>query len=68
MIDWSYVVNRLRSSRGSLEKVARQVDSCPQHLRRLARGDIQDTKFMVGVKLLDMHIDDYPDDHKKMAL
>lgn len=68
MIDWTLIVNRLRSSRGSLERVAREIHTCPIHLRRLARGDIRDTKFQTGIKLLDLHHDDYPREHKLIKI
>lgn len=68
MIDWTEITNRLRSSRGSLVNVAREINACPVHLRRLSRGEIMDTKFQIGVKLLDMHMDDYPDKHRDIAL
>ncbi len=68
MIDWQPIVNRLRSSRGSLEIVSREIGSCPVHLRRLARGEIKDTKFRIGVMLLDLHSDDFPEHHKGLNL
>ena len=60
MIDWSLILNQLRSSRGSLERVAREVNACPVHLRRLSRDEVHQPKFDVGVNLLDMYYDDYP--------
>jgi hypothetical protein len=68
MIDWPGIINRLRSKIGSLEKAARDVGSCPVHLRRLSRGETNEPKFSVGVKLLDMHLDHCPDDHKDITL
>lgn len=68
VLDWPLVVNRLRKSRGSLEKVAREINACPVHLRRLARGETNDTKFHIAVRLLDMHFDDYPEQHRNLGI
>jgi len=68
MIDWPLIVNRLRKAHGNLEIVAGLVHSCPQHLRRLSRGDINDTKFLIGIRLLDLHADGYPEQHREIEL
>jgi len=68
MIDWQPIVNRLRNSRGPIERWARSINACPVHLCRLARGEVNDTKFNIGVRLLDMHLDDYPEHHRELGL
>lgn len=61
MVDWTLILARLRKSRGSIAKVAPLVNACPDALNKIARGEVTEPKFMVGVKLLDLHFDDYPD-------
>ncbi len=68
MIDWSIILIRLRTSRGSLEKVAREVGACPVHLRRISRSEVAQPKFSVGIRLLDMHFDEFPNQHQEIAL
>jgi len=67
MIDWALVLLRLQNQYGSIHKLAAEVNSCPVHLRRLARGEINEPKFMVGVKLLDLHYDYYKNDASALA-
>jgi len=68
VIDWSLILNRLRSSRGSLQTVAREVGASAQHLNCISRCEVQQPKFLVGVKLLDLHFEDYPDQHQELRL
>ena len=68
MIDWMPIVNRLRTSRGPLVKLAATIGVCPQHLRRLARGEVGEPKFTAGIQLLDMHSDDRPEHHAELRL
>ncbi len=61
MIDWTQILNRLRASRGSMVIVAKEVHACPDSLNKIARGEVNEPKFMTGIRLLDLHSDDYPD-------
>ena len=40
-----------------MSQLAKKVGSDWQHLNRLARGDVREPKFMVGIKILDIHYD-----------
>lgn len=62
MIDWQKVVLNLRRH-GSLETIARRVGSDGRHLRRLARGEVEQPRFNTGVRLLDLHLDLCGDRH-----
>lgn len=66
MIDWCMVCNNLRARYKSLSSVAKEVGSDWQHLNRLARREVQEPKFTVGVKLLDLHHDHCPDKHSEV--
>ena len=63
MIDWQKVCLNLRGYR-SLETVAKQIGTDAAHLRRLARGEVQEPRFNTGVKLLDLHFEKFPDKHR----
>jgi hypothetical protein len=63
MIDWQKVTLNLRSSYGSLAKVARDIGADAKHLQDLARGDVEQPRFNTGCKLLDLHFDACPDKH-----
>ncbi len=56
-IDWSLICCQIRNNYKSLSSVAKEVGSDWQHLNRLARGEVSEPKFMVGIKLLDLHYD-----------
>lgn len=62
MIDWHRVVLDLRGH-GSLESIARRVGSDGRHLRRLARGEVEQPRFNTGVAVLDLHLDLCPEKH-----
>ena len=67
MIDWALVLLRLQNRHASIYKLAAEVNSCPVHLGRVARGEVNEPKFMVGVKLLDLHYDYYKNDESALA-
>ena len=66
VIDWQRVTLNIRSSGLALSTAARMVGSDGQHLSRLARGDVRQPRFDVGVRLLDLHLERDPDSHGKM--
>jgi len=55
--NWSIICLQLRRDYKSLGAIGKEIGSDWQHLNRLARGDVKEPKFMVGVKLLDLHYD-----------
>jgi hypothetical protein len=55
MIDWSKITNEIRASGISMTAVAREVNSDWQHMNRLARGEVHQPKYSVGVQLLEIH-------------
>lgn len=56
-LDWSLICCTIRARYKNLSDVAKEVGSDWQHLNRLARGDVEQPKFLVGVKLLDIYYD-----------
>lgn len=57
MIDWQRVCLNLRSRYKPLSAVAKEVGSDWRHLNRLARGEVEQPRFMTGIRLLDLHSD-----------
>ena len=64
MIDWQRTTLAIRRHYKPLSQVAKEVGSDWRHLNRLARGDVQQPRFLTGVKLLDLHYDKFPDKHQ----
>ena len=62
-IDWQKVALNLRRHYKPLSQVAKEVRSDWQHLNRLARGETDQPRFKVAVRLLDLHLDACPDKH-----
>ena len=56
-LDWSMICCQIRNKHKSLSTVAKEVGSDWQHLNRLARGEVEQPKFLVGIKLLDIYHD-----------
>lgn len=63
MIDWQQVCLNLRNHYKPLSQVAKEVNSDWRHLNRLARGEVEQPRFLTGVKLLDLHLDKCPKQH-----
>ena len=55
--DWQRICLDIRTHYAPLSRVAKEVGSDERHLNRLARGEVQQPRFMTGVKLLDLHFD-----------
>ena len=53
-IDWQRVCLDLRTHYGSLAAIARQVGSDERHINRLARGEVNEPRFSVGLLLADL--------------
>jgi len=53
-IDWQRVCLDLRTHYGPLSKVATMVGSDWRHINRLARGEVDEPRFSVGVRLADL--------------
>ena len=68
MIDWSMIVLRIQNKGICAERLAKMINGCPVHLRRLARCEVNQPKFNIGIKLLDLHSDICPDDHKDLRI
>jgi hypothetical protein len=64
MIDWQDITNNIRHHYKPLSTVAKEVGSDWRHLNRLARGEVNQPRFDVGVRLLDLHYDVCPEKHK----
>jgi len=63
MINWQAVCTNLREHI-PLGKLGENIGSDGQHLNRLASGAVSQPKFLVGVHLLDAHVDLCPEKHK----
>ena len=55
--NWSTICLQLRRDYKGLSAIGKEVNSDWQHLNRLARGDVEQPKYLVGVKLLELHHD-----------
>ena len=55
VVNWSLLLILLRANYKAISGVAREVDSNERHLNRIARGEVNEPKFMVGVRLLDLY-------------
>lgn len=67
-IDWQKVCLNIRRSYKPLSTVAKEVGSDWAHLNRLARGETKQPKFMVGLKLLNIHLTHCKERHTKKEL
>lgn len=66
MIDWQDCVCKLRNHYTYCQ-IAKKTGTNWQHIRRLASGEINDTRFNSGVKLLDLAFDTLSqDDFRKI--
>jgi hypothetical protein len=68
LIDWHRVTINLRANYAPLARVAREVGSDEKHMNRLARSEVNEPKFSVGVRLLDLHFDVMGDRHVEASL
>lgn len=67
MVDWSLILNQLRAkyvhnqpvksdgTRRGMRAISYVVGSDPDTLNKIARGDVQEPKYSVGVKILELH-------------
>ena len=62
-INWQTVTLNLRKFYKPLSQVAKEVGSDWRHLNRIARGEVEQPRFITGVKLLDLHLDKCPERH-----
>lgn len=67
-VDWQRVTINLRSHYGPLSRVSRITGAGETHLQRLARGEVNEPKFMVGIRLLDLHFDVMGDRHQEVIV
>lgn len=61
MINWQRVTINLRRHYKPLAQIGREVGSTEKFLNRLARGEVSEPRFGLGVRLLDLHFDHVPD-------
>jgi len=62
-INWQIVCLNLRRYK-SLSVVAKEIGVDWQHLNRLARGEVQQPRWETGMRLLDLHLEKCPEQHK----
>lgn len=67
LLDWAPIVCRLRRVK-PLARLARELHITPEHIQRLARGEVQETAFSTGIRLLDLHRDHFPAEHSRLQL
>ncbi len=56
-VDWQTVTLAIRRHYKPLAKVAKEINSEERHLNRLARGEVRDTKYLIGCRLLRIYAD-----------
>lgn len=56
-IDWQMVTLHIRRAGVPLAQAAKRAGSDDRHLNRLARGEVEQPRWLTGVKLLDLHHD-----------
>ncbi len=56
LVNWSVIVSNLQRDYGTLTAIGRAVDSNYHHMLRLSTGEVMETGFSVGIKLLDLHL------------
>ena len=66
MIDWQRVALDIQHAGYPLTRAARLVRCDPQHIGRLARGEVNEPRFGTGVRLLDLHLDLCPERHAEV--
>jgi hypothetical protein len=54
-VDWQQITISIRRNYKSLATVAKEVGSDWRHLCRLARAEVNEPKYSVGLKLLAIH-------------
>jgi len=65
MINWQTITNNLRHDYKNLSGIGKDIGSDWAHLNRLARGEVKEPKFSVGIRLLDLHYDHCKGKHTK---
>jgi hypothetical protein len=65
MIDWQRLTLNLRS-KDTLSSFATEFGCDSMTLQRLARGDVEEPRFELGLKLLNAHLDAFPEKHKEV--
>ena len=66
IINWQMVCLNLQNRYKPLSTIAKEVGSDWRHLCRLARAEVNEPKFGVGMKLLDLHYDHCEDVHQSV--
>lgn len=56
-INWSLVCGHIRAQGIPMSRAAKLVGSDWRHMNRLARGEVEQPRFLTGVKILDLHHD-----------
>lgn len=64
-VDWMMICINLRRIK-PLAAIGREIGSEEKTLNRLARGEVKEPRFSLGIKLLDLHYDLCPDRHNEM--
>jgi hypothetical protein len=65
LIDWQRLTLNLRS-KGTLSSFAAEFGCDSMTLQRLARGDVEEPRFELGLKLLNAHLDLFQDQHHQL--
>jgi hypothetical protein len=64
-IDWQQLALNLRRHQ-STSALARDLGIDPSVLQRLARNEILEPRFSLGLQLLNLHLDHCPDKHQAL--
>lgn len=68
ILDWQRLILNLRREGMSAAAISRKVKCAPETVQHLARGDVVEPKFSIGVALLDLHLLHCRDKHNIDAL
>jgi hypothetical protein len=65
LIDWQRLTLNLRA-KATLSSWATELGCDSMTLQRLARRDVTEPRFELGLKLLNVHLDHFPDQHHQL--
>jgi len=63
MIDWAFMLGKLRGKYGSLEKVGKDIGVTGNTLRAMDQGKSRNPRFDTGFKVVNLFVREFPDHH-----
>lgn len=68
MIDFQQIIINLKAAGLSYKRISELCNIDAQHIGHIARYEVQEPKFSVGIKLLNLHYDVCKDRHNKSII